>query len=127
MSISCVFVSPTDYRASPCCLAPAVVARGRESGRGLPRYGYRSTDRSPWPEWRSGGGASASDHPVHGDHDDRPDDGDHDALDVDAGHVGDLENRAGQVSSDDGTDDAQDDRGDDPLAATHDQVRDESG
>src|SRR5674476_645453 len=127
MSISCVFVSPTDCRASPCCLVPAVLARGRESGRGLPPHGHRSADRLSWPEWRSGAGASAPEQPVHGDDNDAADHGDHDALDVDAGDVGDLEDRAGQVAPDDSTHDAQDDGEDDAFAAAHDQVRDESG
>src|SRR5664279_4562387 len=93
--------------------------------------GAAETARKAWissrDTCRSGGRASAPDHPVYGDHDHATDHGDHDALDVDAGHVGDVEDRAGQVAPDDGTHDAQDDGEDDAFPAAHDQVRDEPG
>src|SRR5664280_2800477 len=55
--------------------------------------------------------------------DDRPDHGDHDALDVDPGDVTLVEHHLGKVPAHDRSDDAKDDRPDQPLAATDDHVR----
>src|SRR4029079_12424475 len=66
------------------------------------------TTRSPG-SW-SDGGAAGHEEPIDGDNDHGTDDRDHDALDVDAGHVGDLQDGPREEASDDGSDDAQDDR-----------------
>jgi hypothetical protein len=60
----------------------------------------------------------ANEQPVGRHHQHATDDSDDDALDVDTGHIGDSQDRAGKIAADDRTDDAEDDRG-----KQHDQSR----
>jgi len=73
------------------------------------------------------GDAATREQAEGGDHDHGADHGDHDALDVETGHVGDLQDRAHQPAPYDRPDDPQDDRGDDAFLAAHEQVRDVPG
>ncbi len=101
----------------PSCLPdrpPAMSKTRVDAFAAFPRMGLLAPEwcdeRGLRPGGRSAcGGASTADHPVHDDDDDGTQPSDDDALEVDARHVGDLQDRASQPATDHGTDDAQQD------------------